>query len=96
MMTVEELQQIMIEKGVVIRAIPMKIRGIYEKEKINKYPNGTIQYLPEFKREMLVCESVPQNAGKFIIEQNQGSLSTVKFCGKEYFDTIEDAVKSLV
>lgn len=85
----------MISHGVVLRAIPEKIRGVYEKRHIDKYPDGVIKYLDDYKREMLVVEIIPKNAGKFIFECARNTNSMVKFMGKKYFDSIEEAVESL-
>lgn len=94
-MDLKELEKIMIEYGVVIRAIPMTVREVYAKEHIKKYPNGEIKYLPEYKKEMLVVIRVPQSAGKFVIESAKHTMTQIQFRGIEYFDTIEDAIKSL-
>lgn len=95
-MDIKELEEIMVSHGVVLRAIPKKTRSIYERYHIDKYPRGTIQYLEEFKREMLVFESIPENAGKFIFECEKNTSATVHFSGKKYFDSIEQAVEDLL
>jgi len=95
-MDIKELEKIMVSHGVVLRALPKKTRGIYERYHIDKYPHGTIKYLEEYKREMLVIESVPKNAGKFIFECERSTSATVHFSGKKYFDSIEQAIEDLV
>lgn len=95
-MDIKELEKIMISHGVALRAIPEKVRHVLEKQHIDRYPNGTIEYLDEFKREMLVFESIPKNAGKFILVKNQATSCNVSFTGKEYFDSIEQAMESLL
>lgn len=95
-MDIKELEEIMIEHGVVLRAIPKKVRGVYEKYHADEFPNGTIEYLEDFKREMLVVWSIPKNAGKFTFECEKHTGSTVKFRGKKFFDSIEEAVKDLI
>jgi len=47
----KELEEIMIENGIILRDIPRKVKCVYEKFYINKYPNGVIKYLEEFNRE---------------------------------------------
>ena len=94
-MDIRELEKVMISHGVVLRAIPEKVRGIYEKRHIDTYPNGVIKYLDDYKREMLVVETIPKNAGKFILECVPHTSSMVKFSGKKYFDSIEEAVEFL-
>lgn len=66
-MDLKTLEAIMVENGLIIRAIPKKIRHAFEKEHFEDYPDGEIKYLDEFKREMLVVERTPKNAGKFVI-----------------------------
>ena len=99
--TVAELEKIMIEKCIAIRAMPKEVRGIYEKSnfkrfsKDKKYTSCEIKYLKDFKREMCVVKSIPKGAGKFVIEQAKSNMSDVNFHGI-YFDSIEDAVKSII
>ncbi len=94
-MTIEELEKIMVEHGVVLRAIPKVVVGVYEKKHIERYPNAVVKYVEGFKREMLFVERVPQNAGKFIFELAKTD-SMVRFCPKEYFVSIEEAVGALL
>lgn len=93
-MTIEELERIMVEHGATIRAIPKVIVGVYDKRHIDKYPDGRIEYLDSFKREMLITESVPKNAGKFLLKSKCGTMSMVQFEGK-FYDSIEQAVADL-
>ena len=95
-MEIKELEDIMITHSVVLRAIPKKVVGVYEKQHIDSYPTGTIQYLERYKREMLVVESIPKNAGKFIFECQRNTSSSVHFSGKKFFDSIEEAVADLL
>lgn len=92
-MDIKELEEIMISEGIVLRAIPSKTVGIYEKYHINEFPHGTIQYLDEYKREMLVVESIPELAGKFLLQTAKHQNCIVRFDNKELFDSIEDAMK---
>lgn len=95
-MEIKELEDIMVTHSVVLRAIPKKVVDVYEKQHIDSYPTGTIRYLERYKREMLVVESIPKNAGKFLFEQQNNTASMVQFRGKKYFDSIEEAVADLL
>lgn len=95
-MNIEDLEKIMVDYGVVIRAIPKVCRDIIEKRHINEYPDGKIVYLEDFKREMLIIKRIPKNAGKFLLEYNQKTSNMVKFEGKKYFDSITDAIQYLL
>lgn len=94
-MNIAELEQIMVEYGVTLRAIPAEVYGIYETTHAEEYPDGQISYLEEFKREMLITKRIPKDAGKFILEYNCGTGKTVCFSRQEYYDSIEEAIKAL-
>lgn len=89
---IKELEEIMIAHGVVLRAIPCVTTSTLEMRHSKDYPNGEIKYLPAYKREMLVIKRFPENGGKFLIEANQDTASTVRFRGKRYFDSIGEAI----
>lgn len=98
-MTIKELEEFMISKGVVIRAIPKEVTGIYEVSHLNKFKDNpeysvSIEYLKDYKREMLVVKSSPRLGGKFLIKSQRNTLSDVLFTSKS-FDSIEQAVESL-
>lgn len=94
-MDIKELEQIMIKNGIVLRAIPDKVVMVCEKEHIDTFPNGEIQYLDEYKREMLVMETVPDHAGKFLIESDKNTCRNIRFGSEKYYNSIEEALKSL-
>jgi len=94
-MKISEIEQMMIEYGVTLRAIPLKVRSIYEVTQADRFPEGKVVYLEKFKREMLIVERVPQNAGKFVFESNCGTVSTVHFCNEVYYDSIEEVINAL-
>lgn len=94
-MNLKELETIMISYGIALRAIPREITEIYEQNHSNKYTNGEIRYLADFKREMLIVRRVPKNAGKFIAEIKVGSGSSVLFNSKKVYDSIEQAIKDI-
>ena len=93
---IKELEEIMIAQGVALRAIPHVTTSVLEARHSKDYPNGEIKYLPAYKREMLVIKRFPENGGKFLIETNQDTSSTVQFRGKRYFDSIGEAIDFIV
>ena len=93
-MNVKDLEKIMAEHGLVIRAIPEKEYSVFEPQHIDKYPNGKIQF--RFGRELLVVEETPLHAGKFIIESQRNSLTAVSFKKDKFYDSIEEAVKDFL
>lgn len=94
-LTMKELERILIQNGASIRAIPMEELAICEVRHKDQFPDAEVVYLEEYGREMLVERKVPKMAGKFVIEPNCGTSSTILFHGKQFFDSIEDAVRSL-
>lgn len=94
MMTIEELEKLMQEHGLVIRAIPKKVRMVCHPADQNNYPDGRVRYLEEYGRPMLVRESVPENAGKFLIESARTTDPSIHFQGT-CFDTLEDALNAV-
>ena len=99
MSTLNELERLMRETGAAIRAIPEKSRSVFENSEKNRrmFPDGTAKYLPEYGRVMLVVEKKMQNGGKFLLEMGRhiGTSTTVRFSGKQYFNTLSDIMKEL-
>ena len=95
-MDIKELEKIMVEHGLVIRVIPQKVRSILEKQHVDKFPDGKIEYLEKYKREMLVVEETPKNAGKFVIECVKHNYADVHFAGKNFYGSIEEAVEDFL
>lgn len=93
-MDIYSLSDIFIENGIVLRAIPHRIREIYDTRHADKFPNGEIRFLEEYKRDMLVVERVPKCAGKFLIECARHTDNMVRFSGR-FFDSIDDAIASV-
>lgn len=91
-MTIEELEELMINRGLVIRAIPKEITHIYEVHYAKRYPNGTVKYMEEYKREMLLVTEVPENAGKFVMNAKSNTETTVKF-HPPFFSSIKELVE---
>ena len=71
-MDVKDLAAVMVKHSLVLRAIPQKTFMLLEKNHIDRYPKGIICYMEEYRREMLVVERVPKNAGKFLCESSKG------------------------
>lgn len=99
-MNIKELEELMISKGAIIRAIPKQSIEIYEKWHIDSLKNQgvkvEVKYLEKYRREMAVVERVPENAGKFVIEVNQGVSSIVKFKDKVFYNSIEEAIEGIM
>ena len=95
-MEIIELERIMKEKGLVIRAIPNEIKCIYDSYHIKDFPDGKLEYISQFDREMCVVMQKPKNAGKFMIESVRHTYADVKFNHSECFDTIQDAVNYIL
>jgi len=94
-MTIKELEKIMIEQGVILRAIPLKIHHVYADCDISLHPDGRLEYHKEYKREMTIVDSIPKNAGKFVIESEECTGAMARFYGKKLYDNIEDAIADL-
>jgi len=94
-MDVSELQKIMIDNGVAIRAIPREVVSICETRHKDKFPDGQVYYDEVAKRDMLRVIRIPQFAGKFIIVKGCGMGENVRFSKPRFFDSIDEAVKAL-
>lgn len=99
-MSIEQLQSIMIEHGVTIRAIP-KIKVSrwsipFYSEKYLKQIRGIVVYDSIRKIYMDEITEYPKNAGKFIIVPNCGTDSMINFNKPKYYNSIEDAINSLI
>jgi len=86
----------MVEHGVCIRAVPNRWNKILEAQHINEYPDGKIVFLPEYKREMLVVDTVPKCAGKFLVKTGLGTGAGVNFTGGEFYDSLEEVVDAIM
>lgn len=91
-MDISELGRLMVEHGACLRAIPNRARSVVEVQHADQYPTGKIVFLPEYDREMLVVESVPAHAGRFLVETCIGTSSTVHFSNEKFYSTLEEAV----
>lgn len=96
-MDITKLEAVMVKYGVVIRALPVTVRRVYEAGYKGEFPEGELKYLEPYKREMLVVEKpVPEGyAGKFIIELCPHTDSQVRFTAPKRYDSIEQAIEDL-
>jgi hypothetical protein len=95
-MDIIELEKLMKEKGLVIRAIPHEVKNIYDSCHINDFPNAKLEYISQFGREMCVVMQSPKHAGKFMVESAMHTYMDVRFRHAEYFDTIQDAINYII
>ncbi len=104
-MDLKRLEELMIEHGLVIRAIPHETTSTYEARHKQSYPDGVVYYDNYLKREMLRVVRKNSLGGKFIIAKKGNQDSTVsgwewqKIKGSKKvvaYDTIEQAVKSVI
>jgi hypothetical protein len=102
--TIEELEKIMVEKGISIRAIPLKIVEHWTiRDKDIPNCENEIVYIKGKAFEEKI--KIPEHGGKFMIVENCNTYQMVNFkkwnkdfTGPEknlYFDSIEDAIKSI-
>lgn len=95
-MDIKDIERVLVTYGVAIRAIPARERKVLEAYHAKDFPNGRVEYLPAYKREMLVVERVPEHAGKFTFEVVGNTVSTVTFSGNRYYDSIEGVIAALL
>lgn len=96
-MTIQELEKIMIENGITIRAIPKEIVSYwYIQDKGIPNCKNEIGYNKR-GRALKKIVNIPKNGGKFIIKSNCDNGDIISFRGLEleYFDSIEHAIKSI-
>lgn len=97
-MDLKELERLMIEHGLVIRAIPCETTRILEAYHKDNYPDGVVYYDERFKRDMLKVTKKNSQGGKFIITQKPTQDTIINYWGKPvvFYDSIEEAVNSIV
>lgn len=93
-LTIEELEHLMVEHGIVLRAIPNTVREILEVRHKDEFPDGKVVYLEEFHRDMLIVERVPKHAGEFLMECRQGTSEMVQF-RRIFYKSIGEAIADL-
>lgn len=90
----EELNALMLEKGVIIRAIPNCSISVYEPSHFREYPDGRIQYCDTTNRGMLYVErSNGILANKFLVAQSSGKGNLIRFNTDNVFDSLQDVLK---
>lgn len=94
-MNLELLQQLMIENGLAVRAIPPTRRIVVELRHKEEFPDGHAQYLEEFNREMWVEERINSHGGQFVVERNCGTSSTVHFSGKRFYNSLSELIEDV-
>ena len=95
-MSMQELEKIMIEYGIVLRAIPLYHTSTYEVRHKDHYPEGVEYFDPRFKRNMLKVKKANYHGGKFIITRMTDTVQTIPFYKPRYFDSIEEAVNAFL
>lgn len=97
-MNIEELGRLMIEHGLVIRAIPLETTSTYEIHHRDSYPDAEVFYSEARKCEMIRVTKKNSQGGKFLISQKNDQGTIVNYWGKPvvFYDSIEQAVKSVL
>lgn len=91
--SLKDLERLMIEKSLVIRAIPKIVTAIMEKSHAAEYPTGQVVYLEEYKREMLVVKQIPEHAGQFLAVKANHTSTNISFGKNLYFDSLEELIE---
>lgn len=96
MLTINELEELMIKHGLVIRAIKPYHIDVFEVRHKDKYPDSEEYYDERLKRNM-IRRKVEHGkiANKFVIQKEETTDATVKFYKPIFFDSIEEAINSL-
>lgn len=95
-MNMQELEKVMVEYGIVIRAIPYYHMSTFEVQHKDRYPEGIEYFDPRYNRNMLKVKKANHHGGKFIIAQQTDTSQMVPFYKVRYFDSIEDAVNAFL
>lgn len=95
-MTMQELEKIMVEYGIVIRAIPHYNTRTVEVLHKDIYPDAVEYFDPIFNRKMLKITNINHHGGKFIITRKTDTAQKVSFYKPIYFDSVEDAMNEFL
>lgn len=95
-MTMQELERLMVEYGIVIRAIPHYHTSTIDVRHKGQYPEEVEYFDPRFNRNMLKIKEANHHGGKFIITKMTFTGVTVPFYDQKYYDSIEEAVTALL
>lgn len=95
-----ELERIMVENGLVLRAVPKQIREVYEICHQKQFPDAKIEFLEAYNREMLVRERKPKYGGMFLAIEAKNTNGRVDFgpCGRyrpKFYSSISDLLFDL-
>ena len=90
----DELSELMVKHGAVIRAIQHETVRRYVVNK-NSEPLGTVIYDDSIGRNVDVSIRENKHAGQFLLELTRDTYATVKFSGKRYFNSIQEIVEYL-
>ena len=95
-MTMQELERLMVEYGIVIRAIPHYHTSTIDVRHKGQYPEEVEYFDPRFNRNMLMIKEANHHGGKFMITKMTFTGGTVPFYDPKYYDSIEEAVNALL
>ncbi len=102
MIDLKELEELLVEHGACIRAIPKTVISVVEVRHVNdpeyerpEFIRKEVVYVERFKREMLVTERVPHHAGMFLVKTGEDTSSMVRFSGKKYYKTLKEAIEAI-
>lgn len=101
MADLSELSKLMIEHGLIIRAIPYERTFTVEMRHKGRHPDGVVYFDEVRKSKMLrVTESNPRG-GQFIITQRMDQGTVINYWGRpgeklKFYDSIEEAIKSFI
>lgn len=90
--TLENLGRLMVLYNLAIRCVPHIVRNVFEVSHKDEFPDGEVQYLPEYNREMLVVNHIPKHAGMFLVEELKGTNATVSFNTKRFYGSLDEIV----
>ena len=103
MFCLSELEKLMVEYGVVIRAIPHEYVSRIEVRHKDKYPDGVVYYDEKAKRDMLRVTIKNSKGGKFLITtmHTQGNVLNWWQLEREskqvvFYDSLTDAIEALL
>ena len=95
-MTMQELEQIMVEYGIVIRAIPHYQTSTFEARHKDQYPEAVEYFDVKCNRSMIKVQRPNRHGGKFLITKQADTGQMVSFHNPKYYDSIEDAVNAFL
>ncbi|MNW28218.1 hypothetical protein D3C74_50380 [compost metagenome] len=100
-MDITKLTELMIEHGLVIRAIPHETIGICEERHKEKYPDSVLFYDKKRKCNMIRVTSKNNQGGKFVIGKMSDQSTIVNNWNKVgksviFYNTIEEAVQDAI